>query len=88
MLYEQLKEHLHALRPSSGRQDEKQLTRDVRALQDDYPGFMFSIVTGFKGAAIEALPRPGYTGELVAVIKQDAESIREVLDAALTDPDP
>lgn len=88
VLYEQLKEHLQSLRPSSGRQDQDQLTRDVQALQDDYPGFMFSIVTGFRGAAIEALPRAGYTGELVAVIKPDAEGIREALDAALSEPDP
>ena len=67
---------------------QKQLAADVRALKDDYPAFAFSIVTGFRGAAIEALPRPGYTGELVAVIKPDAESIREALDAALSEPDP
>ena len=71
------------------KQDQQdQFNADVRALKADYPGFTFGIVTGFRGPAIEALPRSGYQGELVAVIKPDAEGIREVLDAALSDPDP
>lgn len=69
-------------------EQQNRLAADVRALNADYPAFRFGIVTGFTGAAIEALPRAGYTGELVAVIKPDAEGIREVLDAALTDPEP
>ena len=79
VLYEDLKQK---------QEQQARLAADLRALNADYPAFRFSIVTGFTGAAIEALPRACYTGELVAVIKPDAEGIREVLDAALTDPDP
>lgn len=77
LIYRQLKDW------QDGRQ---QLARDVQALRNDYPGFTFGIVVCPGEAAIEAAPRPGYGGELVAVIKPDAEGIREVLDAALGDP--
>ncbi len=63
-----------------------QLNADVQALRADYPGFTFGIVTRPGEIAIEAAPRPGYEGDLVTVIKPDAEGIREVLDAALNDP--
>lgn len=64
------------------------LGADVQALRADYPGFMFTIIArpGPGETAIEAVPKPGYEGDLVALIKPDAEGIREVLDAALDDP--
>ena len=102
VLYEQLKEQLHALRPSSGRQDEKQLTRDVEALRNHYPGFLFGIIAGGGQTAIEAMPGEGYEGDLNVLIRSSAEEIRAALkaegvcpknpaaadDAALSDRDP
>jgi hypothetical protein len=86
VLYEQLKEHLQSLHPLDSQQDQQQLARDVQALRNDYPGFMFTVVAGGGQTGIEAVPKPGYEGELVAIIMPDANGLREALDAALDDP--
>jgi hypothetical protein len=85
-LYEQLKEHLQSLHPLDSQQDQEQLTRDVWALRAEYPGFLFTVVAGGGQTGIEAVPVPGYEGELVAIIMPDADRLREALDAALDDP--
>jgi hypothetical protein len=79
VLYQQLQEQ----------QDrERQLRQDLRDLAADYPGFLFGIVAGGGQTGIEAIPKPGYEGELVAIIMPDANGLREALDAALSDSIP
>jgi hypothetical protein len=60
---------------------EWQLKREVRELTGDYPGFMFHVIAKPGEAAIEAIPRPGNSDGLFAVIMPDADGIRAALKA-------
>ncbi len=65
---------------------EWQLRRDVQELAGDYPGFIFHVIVKPGEAAIEAIPRPGTSDGLYAVIMPDADSIRAALTAEGVSP--
>lgn len=64
-------------------EQQRQIAAAVQALRGDYPAWTFTIIAKPGETGIEAVPGPGYEGDLVAVIRPDADGIREVLDAAL-----